>query len=135
MKKWCDTNYHYIVPSISNSNVFHPNNIDFSSFDVQLQDAIQKNARNVKVSLIGPLTFLKLSKFLGSVNIGNSIDAITSSYKVIVDHIIEKCNPDYIQIEEPSLVTDLTQEEKEAFQASYQKITEVYDNILLQTYF
>jgi 5-methyltetrahydropteroyltriglutamate--homocysteine methyltransferase len=135
MKKWFNTNYHYIVPEITQDITFDKNNLNFETLDTQILEAVAQSASNIKVSLIGPLTFLKLSKFIGSSRLQDSVPSIIESYKGIIEHIVDKCSPAYIQIEEPSLVTDLSSEEKKIFKDMYDLIIQKQDNILLQTYF
>jgi len=135
MKKWFNTNYHYMVPEITKDITFDKNNLNFETLDTQILEAVAQSANNIKVSLIWPLTFLKLSKFFGSSELQDSVPSIIESYQGIIKHIVDKCNPAYIQIEEPSLVTDLSSEEKKIFKNMYDLIIQKQDNILLQTYF
>ena len=62
MKKWFNTNYHYLVPEIDDDTVISLTGT--KPVDEYLE------ARNLgvdtKVALIGPFTFLKLAKFTGN---------------------------------------------------------------------
>src|SRR5690606_1724411 len=61
MTKWFDTNYHYIVPELNADTQFSINAHDFL---VRLDEA-QKLGPAVKTVLLGPVSFLYLSKARG----------------------------------------------------------------------
>lgn len=58
MTKWFNTNYHYIVPELAASASFTP---DASKIESEYREARELGIRP-KVDLIGPITFLALSK-------------------------------------------------------------------------
>ena len=61
MTKWLDTNYHYIVPELNEDTQFSINAHDFLS---QIDEALSQS-KNVKPVLLGPVSFLYLSKARG----------------------------------------------------------------------
>ena len=133
MKKWFNTNYHYLVPVIDESTEFKLNGS--KPFD-EYAEALNSGIRTKPV-IIGPLTFLKLSK----VNIKNKTyfdcgEAIIKVYCDILDRLRE-LKADYIQIDEPVLVTDLGVEDIEFLYILYKKLLKNKKNlkVLLQTYF
>ena len=52
MKKWFNTNYHYMVPEITKDITFDKNNLNFETLDTQILEAVAQSANNIKVSLI-----------------------------------------------------------------------------------
>jgi 5-methyltetrahydropteroyltriglutamate--homocysteine methyltransferase len=58
MTKWFNTNYHYIVPELSESIQF---NLDSSKIISEYNEA-KTIGIDPKINIIGPLTFLELSK-------------------------------------------------------------------------
>lgn len=133
MKKWFNTNYHYMVPLIDEDTKFALNGR--KPFDEYLE-ALSMGIKTKPV-MIGPLTFLKLSR----INHGNKTyldyaDEIVGVYQEIITEFSE-LKAEYLQIDEPVLVTDLTAEDLELFSVMYQKLLSKKKNIkvLLQTYF
>ena len=62
MRKWFNTNYHYIVPEISDQTLFHP---DAAALLADIGKAA-KQGKNIKLVLPGPATYLWLSGIDGS---------------------------------------------------------------------
>ncbi|AEG59161.1 5-methyltetrahydropteroyltriglutamate--homocysteine S-methyltransferase [Desulforamulus ruminis] len=133
MKKWFNTNYHYMVPMISDSTKFMLNSRKpFAEYVEALGLGIK-----TKPVLIGPFTFLKLSKINhGTKTYRDYIEDILPVYEQILNEFNE-LKADYLQVDEPILVTDLTAEDIEIFQFMYKKLLSKKKNvkILLQTYF
>lgn len=133
MKKWFNTNYHYIVPVIDGDTEFRLNGS--KPFDEYLEAA--GLGIGTKPVIVGPLTFLKLSK----INAGNKtyLDYGEEIIKVYCDIFsrFNELHAGYIQMDEPVLVTDLGAEETEFFRALYEKLLKEKKGlkILLQTYF
>lgn len=133
MKKWFNTNYHYLVPVIDESTEFKLNGS--KPFD-EYWEAFDLGIRTKPV-IIGPFTFLKLSK-IGAKN-KTCLDygeKIINVYGEIFSKFNE-LNADYIQIDEPILVTDLGKKEVKFFNALYEKLLREKKDlkVLLQTYF
>lgn len=132
MKKWYNTNYHYIVPEIDDQTEIKL--VGTKPFD-EYQEAKELGI-TPKLVIIGAFTLLKLCHYLGSKQAQDFVDAFIQAYK----SIIAKANElkiEYIQFDEPSLVQDLTQEDLELFKHIYQEILASNSNskIFLQTYF
>lgn len=132
MKKWFNTNYHYIVPEIEKGTHIKLNgNKPFEEYIEAGKSGIQ-----TKPVLIGAFTFLKLAKYQGDESANDYVDSIVDAYK----DILKKFNvlgAEWIQFDEPELVTDLTGEDILLFETLYQNILEDKGNlkVLLQTYF
>ncbi|WP_244834437.1 5-methyltetrahydropteroyltriglutamate--homocysteine S-methyltransferase [Clostridium sp. BJN0001] len=132
MKKWFNTNYHYIVPEIDDYTEFKLN--DTKIFD--LYDEAKKLDINAKPVIIGPFTFLKLSKINTKRSFEDLLDSLADVYSNIFDKLDEK-GASYVQIEEPELVKDITDDEFKLFKSVYSKIFKKkykFESIL-QTYF
>lgn len=133
MKKWFNTNYHYIVPSIDKKTEFKLN--DSKPFDEYLE-ALALGVRTKPV-VIGPLTFLKLSNINADgrtcLDYGEEMVGV---YGEILKRF-DQLGAGYVQIDEPILVTDLRKEEIEFFHSLYEKLLREKRGlkILLQTYF
>ncbi|UAY54351.1 5-methyltetrahydropteroyltriglutamate--homocysteine S-methyltransferase [Arachidicoccus terrestris] len=134
MTKWLDTNYHYIVPEfvadqtfkISDDNVFNA-----------YSDARQILGESAKPVLIGPVSYLLLGK---EKEAGfDRVDLIHKLIPVYIDIInrLKKQGATWVQLDEPCLVLDLSQKEKDAFIYAYKKIADQTGgiHILLATYF
>lgn len=129
MKKWFNTNYHYIVPEINaDTKIKLSSDKIFNEYEEAKSLGIE-----TKPVLIGPFSFLKLSK----VNINKlPINEIVNAYKNIFQKLNE-LNVHYLQLDEPYLVRDLNKSDLELFEKVYSELLKNKDGlkILLQTYF
>lgn len=132
MKKWFNTNYHYIVPEIDGGTVFRLNGS--KPFDEYLEAA--SAGVRTKPVLAGPFTFLKLSKNRSEKSLRQLAGALVSVYREILRRFEEMSVP-LVQLDEPSLVTDLTAEDLALFDGLYRELLsgKGRPKILLQTYF
>lgn len=132
MKKWFNTNYHYIVPELDDD-------IDIKLRSDAFLDGFKQAARlgiSTKPVVIGPFTFLKLATRTGQKNVSDFVNAITKAY---ID-ILKACQTHHVawlQIDEPYLVMDLTADDIALFQQLYTAILAEKKEVrvLLQTYF
>ena len=132
MKKWFNTNYHYIVPELGNDTEIKL--VGSKPFEEFLE--AKKLGIQTKPVLVGAFTFLKLAVNQGNKDIIDYAEDLASAY----GDILKKFNDlgaEWIQFDEPMLVTDLTEEEIKLFKSLYQYILSKKGNIniLLQTYF
>lgn len=133
MKKWFNTNYHYMVPAIDGNTEFKLSGS--KPFD-EFLEAASAGVRTKPV-IIGPLTFLKLSRVDRSgktyLEYGKEI---LQAYCDILDRF-SGLKADYVQIDEPILVTDLEREDVELFCTLYKELLKHKKDVkvLLQTYF
>ncbi|MFZ1394761.1 MAG: 5-methyltetrahydropteroyltriglutamate--homocysteine S-methyltransferase [Trichococcus flocculiformis] len=132
MKKWFNTNYHYLVPELSDDTEIKL--VGDKPF-VEYEEAKAIGVLTKPV-LIGGFTFLKLAKYKGSKTINDFADQVADAYIAILDRFNEQ-GVEWVQFDEPSLVTDLTQEDVALFTALYEKVLAHKGNVkvLLQTYF
>ncbi len=132
MKKWFNTNYHYLVPEIDDdTEVKLVGTKLFDEYDEALANGVV-----TKPVIAGPFTFLKLARFTGRKNIADYTDAFVKAYSEILVKVSEK-NVKWIQFDEPFLVRDLTEDDKKTFVSLYEKILSSKGEVkvLLQTYF
>ena len=132
MKKWFNTNYHYLVPEIDDdTEVKLVGTKLFDEYDEALANGVL-----TKPVIAGPFTFLKLARFTGRKNIADYTDAFIKAYSEVLVKVSEK-NVKWIQFDEPFLVRDLTEDDKKTFVSLYEKILSYKGEVkvLLQTYF
>ncbi|WP_243140869.1 5-methyltetrahydropteroyltriglutamate--homocysteine S-methyltransferase [Candidatus Galacturonibacter soehngenii] len=132
MKKWFNTNYHYLVPEFyDDTKIKLSGNKPFDEYNEA--KAIGIETRPV---IIGAFTFLKLAKYNGSKNASDFVEDIIQSYKDILARF-DKLGAELIQFDEPTLVTDLSKEDIAQFVALYREILKGKNKtkVLLQTYF
>ena len=132
MKKWFNTNYHYLVPEISDdTEVKLVGEKPFEEYVEAKQLGIQ-----TKAVLIGPFTFLKLAKYQGKKKAAEFAQDFVKGYVEILKKF-ESLGTEWVQFDEPALVQDLTVEDLNLFNTLYRNILKEKRNtkILLQTYF
>ncbi|MHB1688080.1 MAG: 5-methyltetrahydropteroyltriglutamate--homocysteine S-methyltransferase [Ignavibacteriaceae bacterium] len=133
MTKWFDTNYHYIVPEFHKHQTFK---LSSSKIVDEFYEAKQLGIITKPV-IIGPVSYLLLGKekerdFHRIDLIKNILPIYFDILKQLVDlHI------NWVQFDEPFLVMDLTEKEKEAFIYSYSAIKKEFPSIknIFATYF
>lgn len=133
MKKWFFTNYHYIVPEITNSTIFKVGSTKpFDEFEEALSIGIK-----TKPVITGALTFLKLAKKV-EVDIYNQklLNNLIDVYMEILNKF-ESIGVEYVQIDEPILVHDLEQGDVNTFLYFYKNLLQRKGKlkVILQTYF
>jgi len=133
MTKWFDTNYHYIVPELSPSQTFLPGSSKI--FDEWAEAA----ALGIKTRpvLMGPFTFLKLSK---STDPQKKTLSLLPSLLPVYQTLFERLatlGVDWIQLDEPALSLDLSSEEQAALIKGTAALKESAGSmkILLASYF
>lgn len=132
MKKWFNTNYHYLVPEIEDDTEI------FLAGDKPIREYREAKALGVvtKPTIVGPFTFLKLAKFVGKKTPADVVQALGEAYGKLVE-ALEAEGAEWIQLEEPYLVHDVDAADWKLFQAAYAPIFAAKKNVklLLQTYF
>lgn len=132
MKKWFNTNYHYMVPEIEDdTQVKLVGNKLFEEYQEAKAEGVE-----TKPVVTGAFTLLKLLRYTGEKTEQDFVNAIISVYC----ELLRKCNSlgvKWLQFDEPYLVHDLTEEDLQLFEKLYSSILVSKGNskILLQTYF
>lgn len=132
MKKWFNTNYHYLVPEIDDDTEIKL----AGSKPVDEYKEAREFGVDTKVAIVGPFTFLKLAKFTGAKKIADVSGKLTEEYVKLVSVLTSK-GADLIEFDEPYLVRDLDASDIELFKNIYTSILANKNGakILLQTYF
>lgn len=132
MKKWFNTNYHYIVPEVEDdTEIKLVGNKLFDEYNEAKSLGIE-----TKPVVIGPYTLLKLCRFTGNKTCADFVDAVINAYKDLVTKC-EENDVKWLQVDEPSLVKDMTSDDLALFNKIYDEILSTKQNckVLLQTYF
>ncbi len=132
MKKWFNTNYHYLVPEIDDDTKIELT----GSKPVDEFVEAKEFGVDTKVALVGPFTFLKLAKFTGAKKISDVYAVLTAEYIKLVS-LLTSVGAKTIEFDEPYLVRDLSGEDIDLFKEIYSLILSNKNGakILLQTYF
>lgn len=132
MKKWFNTNYHYIVPEIEDDTVI---SLDCEKLTGEYEEAKALGIKTKPV-VIGPYTMLKLCRYVGSKNAEDFADDVAEAYRQLIAECDEE-NVEWLQFDEPSLVRDMDDDDKALFHRVYERVfaDRADCKILLQTYF
>ncbi|HEY8894146.1 MAG TPA: 5-methyltetrahydropteroyltriglutamate--homocysteine S-methyltransferase [Niastella sp.] len=133
MTKWFDTNYHYIVPEFTATQQFR---IISDKLFNEFNECKRVTGTTPKPVLIGPITYLLLGK---EKQAGfDRIDLLKQLLPVYIEVLkkLEDAGAIWVQIDEPFLVTDLTEKQKEAYKYAFKEIrSKTGLKLLLATYF
>ena len=132
MTKWFDTNYHYIVPEFSRDT-------DFSLSSTKVIDEYEEaKAHGVETRpvLIGPVSFLLLGKTQeDGLDALDLLDDLLPVYAEVLQALAD-AGADAVQLDEPTLVLDLSDEERAAFTQAYEALADAADlDLHVATYF
>lgn len=132
MKKWFNTNYHYMVPELYEDTRIHLSGS--KPFDEYLE--AKAYGIETKPVIIGAFTFLKLAKYQDNTSVNDFLSQTIQAYRDILSKFNE-LGTTWVQFDEPELVTDLTKEDIHLFETLYTSILENKNavKVLLQTYF
>ncbi len=132
MKKWFNTNYHYIVPEVEDDMETK------LSGNKPLQEYKEAKALGIETKpvVIGAYTMLKLCRYTGKKKACDFLDEVCKAYQELIAQC-EKEQIAWIQFDEPALVQDMEKEDVELFHTIYEQILPHAKKcqILLQTYF
>jgi 5-methyltetrahydropteroyltriglutamate--homocysteine methyltransferase len=135
MKKWFNTNYHYIVPEIDDATDLK---LVGKKPVEEFNEAKSAGIESVP-TLIGAYTFLRLARYNGNKKAKDFAAAAVNAYAELAEKLAA-AGAKWISFAEPALVFDVTAEERELFKTIYaellRKIGEKKNlKIALQTYF
>jgi 5-methyltetrahydropteroyltriglutamate--homocysteine methyltransferase len=128
MTKWSDTNYHYLVPELRPGQRFR---LRPDHWVGQLQEAAALGIATRPV-VLGPLTFVLLSKGLDRPL--DLLDALVPLYEDLL-RALGDAGAAEVQLDEPALVLDRTDEELDAFAATFAALASAGPELALATYF
>lgn len=132
MKKWFNTNYHYIVPETEDDTKIK------LSGDKLWNEYAEADELGIetKPMLTGAYTMLKLCRYTGNKSEKDYVCDIIAAYK----ELLQTCGKKqiaWVQFDEPSLVLDMDDSDKALFHQIYDELlaVETDTKVLLQTYF
>ena len=131
MTKWFDTNYHFIVPELHRDQAFALN------AGKPLDHFREARALGLvtRPVILGPVTFLSLAKAKDDgLDPLNLLDALLPVYAELLAQLKAE-GANWVQIDEPVLVLDLSGKQKAALEKAYAVLGKAGPNILLTTYF
>ncbi|PRX97234.1 5-methyltetrahydropteroyltriglutamate--homocysteine S-methyltransferase [Allonocardiopsis opalescens] len=136
MTKWFDTNYHYLVPEIGPAT---PLRLSGAKPVEEFEEARAQGVETRPV-LIGPLTFLLLSKPDASAPEGfaplDRLDELLPCYGELLERL-HRAGAAAVRLDEPALAADRTPEELAALRRAYRYLgeREARPAITVSTYF
>lgn len=132
MTKWFNTNYHYIVPEYEGQRLQLKENKLLTYF----LEAKQELGIITKPTLIGPYTFVDLSKGYDEKTRAAFILALIPLYTRVIKELVE-AGAEWVQLEEPSLTKNLSISEVQLVEEIYKQLIESVPEakVMLQTYF
>ncbi|HYD59147.1 MAG TPA: 5-methyltetrahydropteroyltriglutamate--homocysteine S-methyltransferase [Noviherbaspirillum sp.] len=130
MTKWFDTNYHYIVPEFTAGTEF---SLDASRLLEQIDQANQLGVK-AKPVVIGPVTYLWLGKAKDDSDKLALLPRLLPVYAALLERLAEQ-GIEWVQIDEPVLVTELDDAWRRAFVAAYDAFRNSKVKLLLAMYF
>jgi 5-methyltetrahydropteroyltriglutamate--homocysteine methyltransferase len=132
MTKWFNTNYHYIVPELDGVFPVLTENRPLIAY----REAKEKLGIEGKPVIIGPLSFLKLSKGFNLSESDAWIDRLLPLYVQILQELSSE-GVEWVQIEEPILVTKVSESDLQLLKKIYGTFNTSVPNlkIMLQSYF
>ena len=130
MTKWFDTNYHYIVPEFTVATKFK---LDATRLLQQLSEAKAQNVK-AKPVIIGPVTYLAIGKAKDN---SDKLALLSQLVKVYVELLetLAAQGVEWVQIDEPILVTELDADWLHALNLAYHQLKSSRVKLLLATYF
>lgn len=130
MTKWFDTNYHYIVPEFTGDTQFSLNP------EALIEQVRQAKAcgKAIKPVVIGPVTYLWLGKAKDGSDKLKLLKDLLPVYAELFE-VLDKEGVQWIQIDEPALVTELEPQWQQAYLTAYRYLAARKVKLLLTTYF
>ncbi|MGI2079476.1 5-methyltetrahydropteroyltriglutamate--homocysteine S-methyltransferase [Shewanella putrefaciens] len=131
MTKYFNTNYHYLVPELSQNQVF---SIAYEQFFDEVSEA-QSLGYKAKPVLLGPVSYLFLAK-----TVGQEFDKLSllpnllTAYADILARFAAQ-GVQWVQLDEPILALELDGEWQTAITEAYQALSTAKVKILLTSYY
>ena len=132
MTKWFNTNYHYIVPELKDVN---PTLVENRALHYY-KEAKEKLGIDGKPVILGPITYLKLSKGYEEAEFLQLVNTFLPLYVQILQELAA-AGATWVQIDEPIFASRVDEEVIEAAETIYQTFADEAPgiNIIFQTYF
>ncbi|WP_127510218.1 5-methyltetrahydropteroyltriglutamate--homocysteine S-methyltransferase [Paenibacillus humicus] len=132
MTKWFNTNYHYIVPELQHAEAKLVRNYPLEAY----LEAKEKLGLQAKPVLIGPFTFLKLSKGYTAGEFDGWIAKLVPLYGRVLAELRD-AGAEWVQIDEPSVTGELEAADWKRLETIYSQLAAAAPELklMLQTYF
>jgi 5-methyltetrahydropteroyltriglutamate--homocysteine methyltransferase len=133
MTKWFNTNYHYIVPELSLEDEYK---LNASKIVNEYQEAKALGIKT-KINIIGPITFLALSKRVDRGDTFELFHKILPLYEALLKTIANLDDEIVVQIDEPIFVKDIEPKLLSLIKPAYDTLAKVSQKIkiVIATYF
>lgn len=134
MKKWFDSNYHFVVPEISEHTEFKLN------FNKAVEEFNEAKAAGIQTRpvVLGPISYLALSKAAKGAKPAfqtmSLLSRIIPIYKQLLADL-KASGAEWVQVDEPILVLDSAATLDKQFTAAYSELAPIAPHIMLTTYF
>ncbi|KAK7038688.1 methionine-synthesizing 5-methyltetrahydropteroyltriglutamate--homocysteine methyltransferase [Paramarasmius palmivorus] len=134
MKKWFDSNYHFLVPELDDEVQFKLN------FNKQLEEFNEAKALGITTRpvVLGPITYLALSKPSKEAKAGfqpiSLLPKLLPVYKQLLTEL-KNAGAEWVQLDEPILVTDAGASFESQYASTYPELVAVAPKILLTTFY
>ena len=125
MTKWFNTNYHYIVPELSTKDNY---TLNAGKIIAEYKEAKTLGIQT-KINLIGPITFLGLSKRVDRGDTYELFAKILPVYEALLEEIATLDEHITVQIDEPIFVKGLEAKVLSLIKPAYDALCAVSDNI------
>ncbi len=128
--KWFNTNYHYIVPEWDNVSPQLNSNVLLEKFNFSKEVGVTSHP-----VILGPVTYVALSKG-GNQSFDEKVRTLLPLYKEVFEQLTN-AGAEYIQVDEPILVTDGAADLQDITKEVYEFFNEAAPaaKLVLQTYF
>ncbi|KAI0320668.1 cobalamin-independent methionine synthase [Amylostereum chailletii] len=134
MKKWFDSNYHFVVPEFSEETDFQ---LKFNKAVEEYNEA-KSSGIDTRPVVLGPISFLVLGKPSKDAKPGfeplSLLPKLLPVYKQLLADL-KAAGAAWVQVDEPILVLDKAANYEKEFTTAYGELAPVAPKILLTTYF
>ncbi|MBU1659082.1 5-methyltetrahydropteroyltriglutamate--homocysteine S-methyltransferase [bacterium] len=133
MTKWFNTNYHYIVPELSLEDAYK---LNATKIVEEYNEALSYGIKT-KINIIGPITFIGLSKRIDGGDTYELYHKILPLYEELLGEISKLDSNIIVQVDEPIFVKDLDTKVLSLIKPTYDKLASVSKKlkIAVVTYF
>ncbi|KAI6047411.1 cobalamin-independent synthase [Pisolithus marmoratus] len=134
MKKWFDSNYHYVVPELSEQTDFK------LLYNKALQEYNEAKGLgiNTRPVILGPISYLVLGKAAKEAPVNfqpiSLLPKLLPVYKQLLSEL-KAAGVDSVQVDEPVLVLDKAAELDRQYASAFAELVPVSPKIVLTTYF
>ena len=133
MTKWFNTNYHYIVPELSLKDKYQ---LNASKIIAEYKEA-KALGITTKINIIGPLTFLGLSKNIDGDDVYLFHEKVLKIYEELLEEIAKLDETITLQIDEPIFAKDNETKVLSLIKPTYDRLADISPKIkiIVTTYF